>query len=123
MFELEPGAPCSEVSSIIPSYPPPLTFLVQDDVSLARYVAEALSTLEFKRLEEPMIIIHYLNSTLAVAGLQILHLLELDTERGVGLLARTPIISPTKRGRSQSGSPVKRSASVSFRAEPCRSPR
>ncbi|ORY37374.1 sister chromatid cohesion C-terminus-domain-containing protein, partial [Leucosporidium creatinivorum] len=59
MFEMEPGAPCSE-----------------DDVSLARYVAEALSTLEFKRLEEPMIIISYLNSALAVAGLQVLHLLE-----------------------------------------------
>lgn len=86
----------------------------QEDVSLARYVAEALSTLEFKRLEEPMMIISYLNSALAVAGLQVLHLLEMGTEGGGGILGGTPTSSPTKtsRSRSQSGSPVKRSNSV-----------
>ncbi|KAM0747229.1 hypothetical protein T439DRAFT_97198 [Meredithblackwellia eburnea MCA 4105] len=69
-FELEPGAPCSD-----------------NDVSLARFVGEALSTLDYKRQEEPMLVIHFLNSALAVSGLQVLHLLEESLAGGGGLMA------------------------------------
>lgn len=98
MFELEPGAECSEVSSgqihVVPCPCSPLP--LQDDVSLARYVAEAISTLDFKRLEEPMRVISHLNSSLAVAGLQVLHQHEGGIEGGGSLLSGTPASSPSE---------------------------
>ncbi|KAI5476699.1 cohesin loading factor subunit SCC2 [Pseudohyphozyma bogoriensis] len=86
-FELEPGKACSET-----------------DVSVARFVAEALSTLDFKRIEEPMQVISILNSALAVSGLQVLHLIDETMEGGGGLLAGLPPSSPCK---SNGGSPSK----------------
>lgn len=79
MLELEPGAKCTE-----------------NDVSLARFVAEALSTLDYKTQEEPMSVIAHLNSLLAVAGLQVLHLLEEGIEGGGGLLGGSAPSSPVK---------------------------
>ena len=72
--------------------------LVQDDLSLARFTAEALSSLDLKMQEEPMSVISYLNAALAVSGLQVLHLLEMQTEDGGGLLGGmgTPSGSPSK---------------------------
>ncbi|GAA5958305.1 hypothetical protein JCM3765_004786 [Sporobolomyces pararoseus] len=67
-FEVESGSTCSE-----------------NDVSFARYVAEAISTLDFKRTEEPMLVISRLNTILAVSGLQVLHSLEAESGGG-GLL-------------------------------------
>lgn len=55
-------------------------------MNFRRYLAEAISTLDFKTQEEPMMIISLLNSALAVCGLQILHLLETDLEGGKGLM-------------------------------------
>lgn len=55
-------------------------------MSFARFIAEALSTLDFKRLEEPMAIIKHLNASLAVSGLQVLHHLQGGIGGG-GLLA------------------------------------
>ncbi|KAK4701477.1 cohesin loading factor subunit SCC2, partial [Phenoliferia sp. Uapishka_3] len=79
-FDLEDGAKCSE-----------------EDVSFARYIAEALSSLEYKRQEEPMSVIHYLNSALAVSGLQVVHNLEDGLDGGGGLMASiTPTGSPQK---------------------------
>ncbi|GJN94290.1 hypothetical protein Rhopal_007364-T1 [Rhodotorula paludigena] len=77
-FELEVGATCSE-----------------NDVSFARFLAEALSTLDFKRTEEPLLIIHHLNTALAVSGLQVLHALEQDLQGGGGLMAAAKA-SPSK---------------------------
>ncbi|SCZ88805.1 BZ3500_MvSof-1268-A1-R1_Chr10-4g03099 [Microbotryum saponariae] len=68
-LEVEPGASCSD-----------------DDVAFVRYVAEALSTLDYKRYEEPLSVIAHLNSALAVSGLQVLHLLEADLDEGAGWL-------------------------------------
>ncbi|KAM0792017.1 hypothetical protein ACM66B_007127 [Microbotryomycetes sp. NB124-2] len=59
VFDRETGSDCSE-----------------NDVSFARFLAEALSTLDFKRLEEPMTIIKHLNASLAVSGLQVMHQLQ-----------------------------------------------
>ncbi|GAA5875871.1 hypothetical protein JCM1840_002960 [Sporobolomyces johnsonii] len=84
-FELEPGAKCSEY-----------------DVSFARFVAEALSSLDFKRTEEPMLVISFLNAILAVTGLQVFHLLQEDLPGGGGLLS-----GMNNGGGSISGSPVK----------------
>ncbi|GAA5994954.1 hypothetical protein JCM5350_007201 [Sporobolomyces pararoseus] len=67
-FEVESGSTCSE-----------------NDVSFARFVAEAISTLDFKRTEEPMLVISRLNTVLAVSGLQVLHSLEAESGGG-GLL-------------------------------------
>ncbi|KAL8277535.1 hypothetical protein RQP46_010090 [Phenoliferia psychrophenolica] len=79
-FDLEVGTACSP-----------------NDVSLRRYVAEALSTLEYKRQEELMTVIHYLNAALAVTGLQVVHLLEEGLAGGGGLMASiTPTGSPQK---------------------------
>ncbi|KAK4046628.1 Sister chromatid cohesion protein 2 [Microbotryomycetes sp. JL201] len=68
IFDRETGANCSE-----------------EDVSFARFLAEALSTLDFKRLEEPMTIIKHLNASLAVSGLQVMHQLQ-ATSGATGLL-------------------------------------
>ncbi|GAA5904538.1 hypothetical protein JCM6882_004901 [Rhodosporidiobolus microsporus] len=86
-FEVEAGAACSE-----------------NDVSFARFIAEALSTLDYKRNEEPLLIILYLNSVLAVSGLQVLHHLEQDLAGGGGLLAAAS-------GRGASASPKKAASS------------
>ncbi|SCV73614.1 BQ2448_6044 [Microbotryum intermedium] len=72
-LEVEPGASCGD-----------------DDVALVLYIAEALSTLDYKRCEEPMSVIAHLNAALAVSGLQVLHLLEADLEQGSGLLGEAP---------------------------------
>ncbi|GAA5873259.1 hypothetical protein JCM8547_008616 [Rhodosporidiobolus lusitaniae] len=77
-FELEAGAACSE-----------------DDLSFARFVAEMLSSFEYKRNEEVLMIISCLNSILAVSGLQVLHHLEQDLAGGGGILATA---SPSKLG-------------------------
>ncbi|GAA6021361.1 hypothetical protein JCM10207_002022 [Rhodosporidiobolus poonsookiae] len=69
-FEVEVGGKCSE-----------------DAVSFARFIAEALSTFDYKRNEEPLLVISVLNSALAVTGLQVLHHLEEGLEGGGGLLA------------------------------------
>jgi hypothetical protein len=50
-------------------------------------VAEAISTLDFKRTEEPMLVISKLNTILATSGLEVLHLLEAELTGGGGLLA------------------------------------
>ncbi|GAA5844746.1 hypothetical protein JCM11251_002267 [Rhodosporidiobolus azoricus] len=86
-FEVEVGGTCTE-----------------DDVSFARFAAEALSTLDYKRNEEPLLIISYLNSVLAVSGLQVLHHLEQDLAGGGGLLA-------TASGSAASALPRKASSS------------
>lgn len=67
----------------------------QNDVSFARFLAEALSTLDFKRTEEPLLVIHHLNTALAVSGLQVLHALEQDLQGGGGLMAAAKA-SPSK---------------------------
>lgn len=90
VFETEPGTTCTAVSFAAPGLLRFEHLLIlagsclsyQHDVSLARFVAEALSTLDFKRAEEPMLVISRLNTILAVSGLQVLHLLE----EGGGLL-------------------------------------
>ncbi|GAA5984976.1 hypothetical protein JCM11641_005602 [Rhodosporidiobolus odoratus] len=69
-FEVEAGVACSE-----------------DDVSFARFITESISTFDFKRAEEPMLVVSVLNSVLAVSGLQVLHHLEQDLAGGGGLLA------------------------------------
>lgn len=76
-FELDLAAKCTE-----------------EDSSLARYIGEAVSTLDFKNQEEVMMILSYLNSALAVSGLQVLHLLEAGVEGG-GLLGGN-LVSPVK---------------------------
>ncbi|KPV73441.1 uncharacterized protein RHOBADRAFT_55179 [Rhodotorula graminis WP1] len=76
-FELEIGSPCSSV-----------------DVSFFRFLAEALSTFDFKRTEEPLLVVALLNSALAVSGMQVLHALEQDLEGGGGLMATA---SPSKK--------------------------
>ena len=58
---------------------------------MARFMAEALSSLEFKNQEEVFTIIHYLNSALAVSGLQVLHLIEEGMEGGGGILGGSPV--------------------------------
>ncbi|KAK4052266.1 Sister chromatid cohesion protein 2 [Microbotryomycetes sp. JL221] len=75
VFDVEAATKCSDAS---------LRFTVHD-VSFARFLAEALSTLEFKRLEEPMTIIKHLNASLAVGGLQLMHQLQASMGTG-GLL-------------------------------------
>ncbi|GAA6060785.1 hypothetical protein JCM10212_005434 [Sporobolomyces blumeae] len=90
-FEIEPGATCTE-----------------DDVAFVRFVAEAVSTLDYKRNEEPMLVISRLNAILAVSGLQVLHLLEEGLEGGGGLLA----LANLDEEGSISGSPVKRPTSL-----------
>ncbi|GAA5958783.1 hypothetical protein JCM21900_004761 [Sporobolomyces salmonicolor] len=82
-FELEPGAKCSE-----------------NDVSFARFVAEALSSLDFKRTEEPMLVISFLNAILAVSGLQVLHMIQQALPGSGGLLS-----GMSHGGDSISGSP------------------
>ncbi|CDR46094.1 RHTO0S12e00276g1_1 [Rhodotorula toruloides] len=84
-FEVDLGAKCDE-----------------SDVSFARFLAESLSTLDYKRTEEPLLVISYLNSALAVSGLQVLHALEMGLKGGGGLVAAT------KRGAG--GSPKKSAA-------------
>ncbi|BGP35332.1 Sister chromatid cohesion protein 2 [Rhodotorula toruloides] len=69
-FEVDLGAKCDET-----------------DLSFARFLAESLSTLDYKRTEEPLLVISYLNSALAVSGLQILHALEMGLKGGGGLVA------------------------------------
>ncbi|GAA6018662.1 hypothetical protein JCM8202_000602 [Rhodotorula sphaerocarpa] len=78
-FEVEAGAACSEA-----------------DLSFYRFLAEALSTIEYKRIEEPLMVIAQLNSALAVSGLQVLHTLELGMAGGGGLIARASV-SPQKQ--------------------------
>lgn len=48
----------------------------QEHLSFMRFLAESLSTLNFKRQEEPMTVIYHLNRIMAVSGLQVMHLLE-----------------------------------------------
>lgn len=69
-------------------------------MNFRRFLAEAISTLDFKTQEEPMMIIVLLNAALAVSGLQVLHLLEKDMEGGKGLMSGI-------EGASVSGSPSK----------------
>ncbi|BGP51653.1 Sister chromatid cohesion protein 2 [Rhodotorula kratochvilovae] len=69
-LELDVGAPCSA-----------------NDVSFFRFLAEALSTFDYKRAEEPLIVVALLNTALAVAGVQVLHALEQDLAGGGGLMA------------------------------------
>ncbi|GAA5903419.1 hypothetical protein JCM8208_001915 [Rhodotorula glutinis] len=76
-FELEIGSACSSA-----------------DVSFFRFLAEALSTFDYKRTEEPLLVVSLLNSALAVAGMQVLHALEQDLEGGGGLMASA---SPSKK--------------------------
>lgn len=59
VFEVDAGAQCSE-----------------EDLGLARFVAEAMSTVEFRKSEEVMLVVALLVRGLAVGGLQVLHLLE-----------------------------------------------
>ncbi|KAK4330559.1 Sister chromatid cohesion protein 2 [Rhodotorula toruloides] len=84
-FEVDLGAKCDET-----------------DLSFARFLAESLSTLDYKRTEEPLLVISYLNSALAVSGLQVLHALEMGLKGGGGLVAAS------RRGAT--GSPVKSTA-------------
>lgn len=89
LLEIEPDAPCSEVSrwrAALPRGQLTCRARWQDDLSFARFVAESLSSLEYKRQEEPMSVIHHLNAILAVSGLQVMHILELGTEAGGGLI-------------------------------------
>ncbi|GEM10950.1 cohesin loading factor subunit SCC2 [Rhodotorula toruloides] len=72
----------------------------QTDLSLARFLAESLSTLDYKRTEEPLVVISYLNSALAVSGLQVLHAMEMGLKGGAGLVG-----AANKSGAS--GSPMK----------------
>lgn len=72
VFEVEAGEACGE-----------------EDLSLARFVAEGLSALEFRKAEEVMVVVAGLVRGLAVGGLQVVHLLEgerhgLLREEGVG---------------------------------------
>lgn len=110
-FEVDLGASCDEVGllarfltsscSAANSVP-----RAQSDVSFARFLAEALSTLDYKRTEEPLVVISYLNSALAVSGLQVLHALEQGLAGGGGLMAvANANASPSRRAAS--GSPVK----------------
>ncbi|GAA5983631.1 hypothetical protein JCM10908_000358 [Rhodotorula pacifica] len=78
-FEVEAGAACS-----------------QDAVSFARFLAEALSCLDYKRTEEPLMVVSQLNSALAVSGLQVVHALEQGMQGGGGLVARASM-SPSKQ--------------------------
>lgn len=99
-FDMEAGKACTEVGPVrsLPGDAPDYYYFdPQNDVSFARYIAEALSTLEYKRNEEPMSVIHYLNSALAVTGLQVVHSLEDVMAGGGGLMASiTPTGSPQK---------------------------
>lgn len=86
---------------------------MQNDVSLARYVAEALSSIEYKTQEEPMCIISHLNACLAVAGLQVLHLLEAGMQGGGGLLSDvTPTGSPSKISQGATSAEAERTDSL-----------
>ncbi|GAA5844309.1 hypothetical protein JCM9279_001763 [Rhodotorula babjevae] len=76
-FELEVGSACSSV-----------------DVSFFRFLAEALSTFDYKRAEEPLLVVSLLNKALAVTGAQVLHALEQDLAGGGGLMATA---SPSKK--------------------------
>ncbi|GAA6048643.1 hypothetical protein JCM3770_001996 [Rhodotorula araucariae] len=90
-FELEVGAPCSA-----------------NDTSFFRFLAEALSTFDYKRAEEPLVVVALLNQALAVAGVQILHALEEDLAGGGGLVAAAGV-SPHKNpppGAAQSAEAV-----------------
>ncbi|TKA56971.1 hypothetical protein B0A53_01372 [Rhodotorula sp. CCFEE 5036] len=78
-FEVEVGSACPE-----------------NAVSFARFLAEALSSLDYKRTEEPLMVVSQLNSALAVSGLQTMHSLEQGMQGGGGLVARASV-SPTKQ--------------------------
>lgn len=88
-FEFDVEATCSEVgllcvcaSDSVVDDPVP-----QEDVQYARFVAEALSTLDFKNSEEPMSICFLIDQTLAVSGLQVFHKLNSTTEAAIEDLA------------------------------------
>ncbi|GAA5926432.1 cohesin-loading factor complex subunit SCC2 [Sporobolomyces koalae] len=87
-FDLEPGATCTE-----------------DDLRLARFIAEAMSTLDFKRAEEPMLVISRLNTVLAMSGLQVLHLLEEGLAGRGGLLSDATMEGPPQ-GAGESVPPI-----------------
>lgn len=110
-FEVDLGAKCDEVRlSLVSFAASSLTSdQTQSDVSFARFLAESLSTLDYKRTEEPLLVISYLNSALAVSGLQVLHALEMGLKGGGGLVAAT------KRGAGGSPKKVRSRAAISIR--------
>lgn len=90
-FEVESGSSCADVSGLHSMFTCLASDMssdgvLQDDVGFARFVAEAISTLDFKRCEEPMFVISRLNTILAMSGLQVLHSLEAELSHGGGLL-------------------------------------
>ena len=78
-------------------------------------MAEAISTLDFKRTEEPMLVISRLNTVLAVSGLQVLHSLEAESGGGGLLDLDDAEMKEAEPAQNQANSTATNGKPVSFR--------